>query len=1457
MKKIIRNLVLFSVVSLFGTAYGQVQTMNVPIASSADDAEERGLNATSSPGLIDLTSTDLEFVTDGTDGDQYLGLRFTNILIPQGSIITNAYIQFTVDETVNTSGSVILKIEDADNTSTFTTVTNDISARLVLTDSVVWDNIPTWSTVGDQGADQQTPDLSSLIQLIVNRTGWNSGNALSLIAYGSGERIAESYDGGSASQVPTLVIEYVAPVTATFSIISADDDGEENLTSGSISLSSTDLELTSDGSDLQIIGLRYDSIDIPYGSTIASAYIQFMVDEVDTSNTVDVLVTIEEEDDATPLTGTILSARNWNMSAPLFWNAIDPWTTVNNAGAAQQSTDVSSLIQLVVDRPGWNMGNALLIGMVDPVVVSVPGYTGNTSKRVARAYDNDPTQAAKLVVTYFPPSTYISENFPIFPNSSWKYEDSGTDLTATNWTSIAYNDSSWAFGNGDLGYGNSNATTLSYGSDPNAKHPTYYFRNTFNVLDSSLYDSLVFDLIRDDGAVVYVNGVEAFRMNMPTTAVDYNTLAPLAVSGVDETTYYRAKTGNLLVNGLNVIAVELHQNSVSSSDLSFDMEVGFEYPPLAATTFPLVENTAWHYLDNGVSLDGVAWKDTAYSDNNWEQGNGPLGYGNTVNTTISYGPDATNKYITSYFRRDIMMDLATLPDSIQLGLLRDDGAIVYINGVEIRRDNLPTGTVTSSTNSNTIVSGADESLYFTTNIYKTDFVQGVNSIAVEIHNRDSSSSDLSFDMYLKAAPVVNAPAMGCENGNGSHIGCFTSIAPTSQTTNLLIPTAYHRFQVLFSQGDAYTIGTGTAPGNNDFTAYVGLNGSSEIGHVSINHENSPGGVSMLDVSYNDSTKLWSVDSSRAVDLYNTDLVSTIRNCSGGITPWGTVITAEENLSSTDNNGDGYNDIGWLVEIDPITAMVKEYGNGIQEKLWACGRIKHENALILNDSITLYTGEDGNSSAVFKFIATTPGDLSDGDLFALVLDSVLINDDPTGTTGTWIQIPNATQTDRNNTSTLAQSLGATNFNGVEDLEVNPLTGQIYFTAKGKNRVYRFTDNGMQLSDFQTFVGGMDYTLNTSSGVFTEPWGSGNDNLTFDDQGNLWVLQDGGNNYIWVVRPDHTQDIPKVELFASFPIGSEPTGLTFSPDYRFGFVSVQHPTSTNTSQLDATRDSVTLNKSTTIVFSRSEHLGMQAPVASFKADTTVIIAGSNVLFTDTSLNYPTTRQWVFNGGVPATSTNLVESVTYNGIGTYAVELSVSNLIGTDVAYLTQYIRVINPVPVTQFASNMVNVFAGDTVEFWDFSTNNPDSLSWSFVGGTPAISSDVTPQILYTTPGDYAVSLIAINEAGIGNTASKVGYIHVSSPLGIAERELDENLVVFPNPTSGLITLSMDFQGGEYVIVEAYDITGKRLAIVFDAEVASGHKDVGYDLSTIVNRSQTIILKINVDGNEVSRFIEVIK
>ena len=429
------------------------------------------------------------------------------------------------------------------------------------------------------------------------------------------------------------------------------------------------------------------------------------------------------------------------------------------------------------------------------------------------------------------------------------------------------------------------------------------------------------------------------------------------------------------------------------------------------------------------------------------------------------------------------------------------------------------------------------------------------------------------------------------------IACFTSITPTFQTDSLIIP-ASHRFQVLAQSGDAYSNG-GVFSSNFDFTCFVPLNGSSTEGIITLNHENYvSGGMSIMNAQYDTSTHLWSIENAEAVDF--SAVVRTERNCSGGLTPWGTVLMGEEIRTLVDTNSDGYIDVGWLVEVNPFTRQVMEYGNAGQQKLWAMGRMKHENAAVsFEDSKTVYYGEDDSLGCVYKFIANTAGDLSEGALFVLKLDSILQFGEPTNNNGTWIPIGNSTQAERNNTHQNAYYLGATPFYGIEDVEIGP-DGFIYFASKGHGRVYRFIDNGNAVSNFETFVGGRNYNIQIQDSTYNEPWGIGNDNLAFDGEGNLWVLQDGSKNLIWVVKNGHTQDSPLVEIFASTPRGSEPTGITFSPDKRFLFMSLQHPDSTNTFQLDASGNLVSINKASMLVIARKEHLGNNVPLSLFKQE-----------------------------------------------------------------------------------------------------------------------------------------------------------------------------------------------------------------------------------------------------------------
>ena len=156
----------------------------------------------------------------------------------------------------------------------------------------------------------------------------------------------------------------------------------------------------------------------------------------------------------------------------------------------------------------------------------------------------------------------------------WKYLDNGSDQ-GTTWRDVAFNDTTWASGAAQLGYGDGDeATVVGFGPDPGNRYITTYFRRAFTVPDASLYTSLTLRLLRDDGAVVYLNGTEVFRSNMPAGPIIYTTLASAAIGGADESTFFSTNVSpSLLVNGTNVIAVEIHQVNATSSDISFDLDL--------------------------------------------------------------------------------------------------------------------------------------------------------------------------------------------------------------------------------------------------------------------------------------------------------------------------------------------------------------------------------------------------------------------------------------------------------------------------------------------------------------------------------------------------------------------------------------------------------------------------------------------------------------------------------------------------------------------------------------------------------------------------------------------------------------------------------------------------------------------------------------------------------------------
>lgn len=169
--------------------------LNRSVSRGRDDAEEKA------SGAMRRYGADLELVED--DSLQNVGLRFQNIWIPRGSTITEAKIQFRVDETSSSATSLELFGDLIGDAKPFYSSDYNITNRPLTSASVTW-NPPAWNTVGAAGPDQRTPNLAPIIQEIVNQQAWVSGNSIAIIITGTGRRVAESYDGTFAPELEVV-----------------------------------------------------------------------------------------------------------------------------------------------------------------------------------------------------------------------------------------------------------------------------------------------------------------------------------------------------------------------------------------------------------------------------------------------------------------------------------------------------------------------------------------------------------------------------------------------------------------------------------------------------------------------------------------------------------------------------------------------------------------------------------------------------------------------------------------------------------------------------------------------------------------------------------------------------------------------------------------------------------------------------------------------------------------------------------------------------------------------------------------------------------------------------------------------------------------------------------------------------------------------------------------------------
>jgi hypothetical protein len=341
----------------------------------------------------------------------------------------------------------------------------------------------------------------------------------------------------------------------------------------------------------------------------------------------------------------------------------------------------------------------------------------------------------------------------------WRYHDAAAPPPGT-WKDRTFNDSSWRQGATPLGYGDGDESTVV---DPSNGRITTYFRRSFSVATPAAAGALTLRLVRDDGAAVYLNGFPLFRSNLPEGALTSATLAGDVIGGAEERTeaFVAELAPSLLIAGTNVLAVEVHQANATSSDISMDAQL-----IASARVEPvLVPAHSWWRFTDSATPPPANWFAPGFDDSTWAVGRGRLGYGNDGEwTPLTFGANAAAKPLAAWFRHTFTLAGADRFGSMRVRLQRDDGAVVYLNGVELFRDNLPEGGLTSATRALVSQGGADELEWWTAILPASGLREGRNVLAVEVRQFAPDSSDLGVDVELTGIvhPPLDAARFGSQ-----------------------------------------------------------------------------------------------------------------------------------------------------------------------------------------------------------------------------------------------------------------------------------------------------------------------------------------------------------------------------------------------------------------------------------------------------------------------------------------------------------------------------------------------------------------------------------------------------------------------------------------------------------------------------------------------------------------------
>ncbi|MFK8084173.1 MAG: PilC/PilY family type IV pilus protein [Granulosicoccus sp.] len=329
-----------------------------------------------------------------------IGLRYAGVNIARGATILGARLEFVSYGDRTGDSNLIIKMEDSADPVPFENTDNTVSSRSFHSTTKSWQP--------DDWFEQsvyQSPDISEMVQEIIDKNDWCTGNAMAFSITGSGNRSVYSYDSAMLEnedyipklriiQDPSTVVEEdncddVNEVTLTKRISKNSDDAEQEADGGSVSLNGSDLEIKYRPNDSETVGLRFSGLDIPQGSVIKSAFLRVRSNGSDTGN---LDVDIHVEDSVNPPTYSYNSNRivpnhRDYLPSPVEWDIRSNWQDNDTL----ETPDLTALVQTLVSRSSWSQSSNAIGFWLKPT---------SGSDRGIKSYNNDSQKAPELVITY-------------------------------------------------------------------------------------------------------------------------------------------------------------------------------------------------------------------------------------------------------------------------------------------------------------------------------------------------------------------------------------------------------------------------------------------------------------------------------------------------------------------------------------------------------------------------------------------------------------------------------------------------------------------------------------------------------------------------------------------------------------------------------------------------------------------------------------------------------------------------------------------------------------------------------------------------------------------------------------------------------------------------------------------------------------------------------------------------